>query len=113
MEERINIYISIKYVSSFKRIQFNERIHINLLYAHFLYKTNRCCQCTSRSQKVVMNKYYIVRTDGICMDFDSIDTIFFIVTLRDGVIGKFTRFTDRNKSCIEVASDDRTDDKSA
>ena len=76
---RFYIYIFAEYILSMQLFQFDNEVYIYLFRAQFLHQFAGCFHCSARSQKVVVQQYYIVRFNGILVDLYRIFAVLFVV----------------------------------
>ena len=72
--------------------QFDNEVYIYLFRVQFLHQFAGCFHCSARSQKVVVQQYYIVRLNGILVDLHRIFSIFFIVAFFNGFCRQLSGF---------------------
>ena len=63
--------------------QFDNEVYIYLFRVQFLHQFAGCFHCSARSQKVVVQQYYIVRFNGILVDLYRIFAVLFVVAFFD------------------------------
>lgn len=87
-------------VKTFVR-NLDEEVYVDLLWIELLHEVVSCAHSTASSEKVVVEKDYIVLINGVAMDFDSVCAVFLCIALLNSVSRKLAWLATEDNTCAK------------
>lgn len=89
-----------KAVACFRKLggQFHDKVAVDAFRMEFSDEVAGRFHRSSRSEKIVVEEYHVILIDGVFVNLNGVDAVFFGITLLYGLAGRLAGFSAKHDS---------------